>query len=108
MDNVIHVLMLLAAIASGIATAIPLAVKLVEAVKALVKERNWSKLVDETIEYMAIAKDKFDDNTNKKEWVMSMVKHSAETLKYEIDMDAISSLIDSICDVSKILRDQKA
>lgn len=107
MDNVIHVLMLLAAIASGIATAIPLAVKLVEAVKALVKERNWSKLVDETIEYMAIAKDKFDNNADKKEWVMSMVKHSAETLKYEIDMDAISSLIDSICDVSKILRDQK-
>lgn len=103
-----NTLMLLAAILSGIATAIPLVIKLVTAIQALVKERNWSKLVDETIEYMAIAKEKFDDNAEKKEWVMSMVAHSAATLKYDIDMDAISAMIDSICDVSKILRDQKA
>ena len=99
--------MLLAAILSGVATAIPLIIKLVEKVQEVMRERNWSKLVDETIEYMAIAKDKFDDNTEKKEWVMSMIQHSAEMLKYDIDMDAISKLIDSICDVSKILRDKK-
>lgn len=102
-----HTLMLLAAILSGVATAIPLIIKLVEKVQEVMRERNWSKLVDETIEYMAIAKDKFDDNTEKKEWVMSMIQHSAEMLKYDIDMDAISKLIDSICDVSKILRDKK-
>lgn len=103
-----HTLMLLAAILSGMATAIPLIIKLIEKVQELVRERNWSKLVDETIEYMAIAKDKFDNNAEKKEWVMSMVSHSAATLKYDIDMEAISKLIDSICDVSKILREKKA
>lgn len=103
-----HTLMLFAAILSGMATAIPLIIKLVAAIQALVKERNWSKLVDETIKYMAIAKEKFSDNAEKKEWVMSMVAHSATVLKYDIDMNAISALIDSVCDVSKILREQKA
>ena len=72
------------------------------------RERNWSKLVDETINFMAIAKEKFDDNEEKKAWVMEMVGHSAKMMKYDVDMDAISNMIDSICDVSKILRDQKA
>lgn len=99
--------MLIAAILSGIATAIPLIIRLVNAVQELVRERNWNKLVEEMIGYMAVAKDKFEDNADKKEWVMSMVQRSAESLKYEIDMEAIGRLIDSICDVSKILRDNK-
>ena len=101
-----NTLMLIAAIVSGIATAIPLATRLVKAVEALVRERSWSKLVDETITYMAIAKEMFDDNAEKKAWVMDMVRHAASSMHYDIDMDAISSMIDSICDVSKILRSQ--
>lgn len=103
-----NTLMLVVAILSGIATAIPLVIKLVDAVQKLVRERNWNKMVDEMIGYMAVAKEKFEDNADKKEWVMSMVQHSAATLKYDIDMDAISALIDSVCNVSKILREQKA
>ena len=101
-----NTLLLVAAIFSGIATAIPLCINLIEKVQELVRERNWSKLVDETIGYMAVAKEKFDNNAEKKEWVMSMVQHSADVMHYAIDMNAISDLIDSVCDVSKILRDK--
>lgn len=100
-------LYLLASVVAGLTTAIPLVVKLVNVVKALVCERNWSKLVDETINYMAIAKEKFEDGAEKKAWVMEMVALSAKKLKCDIDMDAIADLIDSVCDVSKILRDKK-
>lgn len=102
-----NILILLAAIVSGIATAIPLISKLVSSIQALVRERNWNKMVDEMIGYMAIAKEKFDDGAEKKTWVMEMVAESAKKLKCDIDMDAIADLIDSVCDVSKILRDKK-
>lgn len=105
--NVSEVLRLVLSILSGIAICIPLTIKLIDAIKALVKERNWSKIVDETMQYMAIAKEKFENNADKKEWVMAMVAHSAKALRYDVDMDAISNLIDSVCDVSKILRDTK-
>lgn len=32
-----------------------------------------------------------------------MVKASADTVKYDLDMDKISDLIDSLCDMSKIV-----
>lgn len=34
---------------------------------------------------------------------LAMVKASADTVKYDLDMDKISDLIDSLCDMSKIV-----
>ena len=51
--------------------------------------------------YMETAESKFDNGADRKEWVLAMVKASADTVNYDIDMNAVSDLIDSLCNMSK-------
>ena len=81
------------AILTGLATAIPLVVKLVEYVQKAVKEKNWNKLLDLVMSLMEEAEKKFEDGATRKEWVMAMVKSSADSINYDIDMEAVSELI---------------
>ena len=94
-------LQLIASIVAGLMTAIPLAIKLVEYVKKAIRERNWGKVLDLVMKYMAEAENKFDNGADRKEWVLAMVKASADTVDYDIDMDVISKLIDDLCNMSK-------
>lgn len=91
----------LVSVLAGLATAIPLAIKLVEYVQKAVKEKNWGKVLDMVMRYMTTAEEKFDNGADRKEWVLAMVKASAETVNYDIDMDVISNLIDDLCKMSK-------
>ena len=86
---------------AGLATAIPLAIKLVEYVQKAVKEKNWGKILEMVMKYMATAEEKFDNGADRKEWVLAMVKASADTVDYDIDMEVISKLIDDLCKMSK-------
>lgn len=88
-------------IVAGLAAAIPLVIKLVQYVQAAVKEKNWNKLLDLVMNLMEEAEIKFADGATRKEWVMAMVKASAESINYDVDMEAISELIDSLCDLTK-------
>lgn len=92
---------LIVSVLAGLATAIPLVIKLVEYVQKAVKEKNWGKVLDMVMKYMAVAEDKFDNGADRKEWVMAMVKASADTVEYDINMDAVSKLIDDLCKMSK-------
>lgn len=94
-------LQLIASIVAGLMTAIPLAIKLVEYVKKAIRERNWGKVLDLVMKYMAEAENKFDNGADRKEWVIAMVKASADTVDYDIDMEVISKLIDDLCMMSK-------
>ncbi len=94
-------LQLIVSVIAGLATAIPLAVKLVEYVQKAVKEKNWGKMLDVVMEKMVLAEDMFDNGADRKEWVLAMVKASADTINYDVDMEAISQLIDSLCEMSK-------
>ena len=94
-------LQLIVSVLAGLVTAIPLAIKLVEYVQKAVKEKNWGKMLDVVMEKMALAEDMFDNGADRKEWVLTMVKASAETINYDVDMEAISQLIDSLCKMSK-------
>lgn len=96
-------LQLMASILAGLITAIPLAIKLVEYVKKAVKEKNWGKVLDMVMKYMATAEEKFDNGAERKEWVLAMVKASADTVDYDIDMEVISKLIDDLCNMSKVV-----
>lgn len=96
------------AILTGLATAIPLVVKLVEYVQKAVKEKNWNKLLDLVMSLMEEAEKKFEDGTTRKEWVMAMVKSSADSINYDIDMEAVSELIESLCEMSKIVNRENA
>ena len=94
---------ILISILTGIATAIPLIVKLVEYIEKAVKEKNWSNVVQLVMNLMKEAEGKFEKGSDKKEWVLSMLETSANTINYEIDMDVIGELIDSMCAMSKVV-----
>lgn len=88
---------------AGLGAAIPLVIKLIEYVKKAVKERNWNTLLDMVMGYMEIAESKFETGAERKEWVLAMVEASAVTVNYDVDLAAISKLIDSLCSLTKVV-----
>ena len=91
------------AILSGLATAIPLAIKLVEYVQKAIQEKNWSKIIEIMIKCMKEAETQFENGASRKEHVMSMVKASADSINYDIDTNAIGELIDGLCDMANVV-----
>lgn len=90
-------------IMAGLVTAIPLVIKLVEYVQKAIKEKNWNAMLDMVMKYMETAEKKFETGAERKEWVLSMVKASADTINYDIDLNAIDQLIDDLCDLSNVI-----
>lgn len=88
---------------AGLATAIPLVIKLVEYVKKLYKEKQWSKMLELVLKYMAVAEEKFSDGATRKEWVMAMVKAAADSINYSVDEQVLSEMIDNLCAMSKVV-----
>ena len=98
---------LIVAIFVGLATAIPLIIELVKYVKAAIKEKNWNVILNLVIQYMQVAEEKFESGAERKEWVLEMVKESAKTVDYDLDLTAISNLIDQLCNMSKLVNTKK-
>lgn len=99
-------LQLIVSVLAGLATAIPLAIKLVEYVRKAVKERNWPKVVELVISLMTEVEGKMENGADKKAFVIGMLKASADTIDYDLnaeDYEKIGDLIDSMCDMSKVL-----
>lgn len=90
-------------ILTGIAAAIPLAAQLVKYVKKARMEKNWSKMIDLVVSLMQEAEGKLTVGADKKQWVLAMVKASADTIDYEVNLQQIGDLIDSLCDMSRVL-----
>lgn len=70
-----------------------------------VRAKSYNLMV---MNLMQTAETKFETGAERKEWVLAMVKASADTIDYDIDMDAISDLIDSLCNMSKVVNAPKA
>ena len=87
----------------GIAISIPLIVALIEYVKKAVQEKNWNNLLKLVTNLMIEAEEKFDNGADRKEWVLAMVKASADTINYDINIEEVGKLIDSLCDMSKVV-----
>lgn len=96
-----EILKLILAIIAGIATAIPLIVKLVAYVKACAKEKNWSKMLNLVMILMGEAEGMFADGAEKKAWVLQRLQLLSSTLDYDVDIDAVSKMIDALCEMSK-------
>lgn len=94
---------LIVSVLSGLAAAIPLVVQLVKYVRKAIQERNWPEVIKLVTNYMERAETMFEKGADRKEWVMAMVKASADSVDYDLDMDKISELIDGLCDMSKIV-----
>ena len=99
MENLNYVL----SIISGLCACIPLVLKIVQITKQYIKEKNWQKLLSLVMEWMQQAESKFKDGVEKKEWVLTMVKASAESINYNIDMTEVGKLIDALCDMSNVV-----
>lgn len=91
------------AVLSGLAAAIPLAIQLVKYVKQAIKEKNWAQVLSKVIDLMETAETKFAEGAERKEWVLAMLKASADGINYDIDYAAISKMIDALCDMSCIV-----
>lgn len=98
-----QIVSIIVAVLTGLAAAIPLAVKLYQAVKAAVQEKNWTSLLGLVVDLMEEAETKFADGATRKEWVMAMVQTSAEYINYPVDTEALSEMIDALCDMTKIV-----
>ncbi|MEG1562275.1 MAG: hypothetical protein RR365_00860 [Bacteroides sp.] len=88
---------------AGLATAIPLIITLVKYVQKAIKEKNWNNLLNLVMNLMAEAELKFAAGADRKEWVLSMVQASAKTINYDVDLEAVSVLIDSLCSLTKVV-----
>ena len=94
---------LVAAIASGLAATIPLVIKLVKYVEQAIKEKNWQVLLAKVTELMKVAELKFEEGAEREEWVIAMIKASADSINYNIDYDVVREMIRSFCAMSKIV-----
>lgn len=98
-----EILKYIVSIVSGLVAAIPLVVQLSKYVKLAVKERNWGVVLRKVVKLMETAESEFKDGAERKEWVLAMLKASADGINYDIDYDAIAEMIDSLCDMSKVV-----
>ena len=92
---------LVVAVLAGLATCIPLAMKLIQYVKKATQEKNWSGLLDLVMKLMEQAEKKFNDGATRKEWVMAMVQTSAEYVQYPMNVQALSDMIDQLTNLTK-------
>ena len=91
-------------ILAGLAVAIPAVISLINFVKAIEKEKNWSSLLSLVLGYMETAETNFQKGADRKKWVISMMRQSAAAVNFNYDEEAekkISALIGSICDTAR-------
>lgn len=98
---------LVVALLAGLATCIPLVLKLVQYVKKATQEKNWAGLLDLVMKLMEQAEKKFSDGATRKEWVMAMVQTSAEYVQYPMDVTALSDMIDQLTNLTKNVNAKK-
>lgn len=100
MENVNWVEMIVA-ILTGIATCIPLVIKLIQTVRESAKSKNWTALMQLVLKLMTEAEANFSTGAEKKAYVLDSIEAIKDTLNYDVDMDAVSAMIDSIIIASK-------
>ena len=89
-----------------LAVMIPLGIKFYQKSEELVREKNWPKLVSALSKYMEEAEHLFEEGADKKAWVLTMIKSTADQIDYKLteeDMKNLSDLIDTLCDMSKVV-----
>lgn len=99
--NVEQIVSVIVSILTGLAACIPLAVKLAQYAKQAAQEKNWGAFLGLAVDLIQQAEQKFNDGATRKEWVMAMVKTSAEYINYPVDSDALSELIDALVSMTK-------
>ena len=90
-------------ILKGLIIVVPLVASLIKYIKQAIQEKNWHQLIALVMSLMAEAEEKYDNGIDRKVWVLSMIEASANTINYPVDINQVGVLIDSLCDMSKIV-----
>lgn len=98
-----QIIALVVAVLTGLATTIPLIIKLIQYVKKSAQEKNWGNLLDLLITLMEQAESMFETGATRKEWVMAMAQTSAEYVAYPLDTAALSTLIDKLVSMTNTI-----
>lgn len=101
------ILNIILAIVTGLITAIPLVIKLVEYIKVAAREKNWGVLMQLVLKLMAEAEDNFETGAEREEFVIDSIKAMESTLNYDIDEEAIRSMIKAVVSASKKINIKK-
>lgn len=88
-------------IISGLVACIPLVIKLIEVTKKNVKEQNWTALMQLVLKFMTEAEVNYETGAERKQHVLNSIKAIESTLNYDVDIDKVGAMIDSIVEVSK-------
>ena len=94
-------------ILASLAIVVPLVVELVKYVQKAAKEKNWSALLTLVMNLMSEAEKQFDNGADKKAWVLGIVESSAGTINYDVNLEQVGELIDSLCAMSKAVNTNK-
>ena len=101
MENIEFWVNVVISVLTGVVTCIPLVIKLVQVVKESVKSKNWTALVQLVLKLMAEAEETNSTGEDKKNYVIKGIEAMKDTLNYDVDMEAVSAMIDSIITASK-------
>ena len=101
------ILSLILAIITGLSTAIPLVIQLIRYIKLAIKEKNFGKIMKIALELMAEAEENYATGAERKEYVMDSIIKLSDSLDYDVDLDAVSAMIDAIVASSKKINVKK-
>lgn len=101
MENVNIWIEIIIAILTGLATCIPLVIKLVQTIKEAVRAKNWAPMMQLVLRLMTEAEENYSTGAEKKAYVIDSINATKDTLNYDVDMDAVSAMVDAIIDVTK-------
>lgn len=107
MENLNFWVEIIVALLTGLVACIPLAIKLVQVIKNSVKAKNWTPLMQLILKLMAEAEDNYSTGEEKKAYVIDSIKALESSLNYDVDVDAISAMIDAIIDATKRINVKK-
>ena len=101
MENVSIWIEIIVAILTGIATCIPLVIKLVQTIKEAVKAKNWAPMMQLVLKLMTEAEDNYVTGAEKKAYVLDSIEAIKGTLNYDVDMDVVANMVDAIAEITK-------
>ena len=101
MENVNIWIEIVIAILTGLATCLPLVIKLVQVVKDSVKAKNWTPLMQLVLRLMTEAEENYSTGAEKKAYVIDSIEAIKGTLNYDVDMEAVSAMVDAIIIATK-------
>ena len=87
-------------IISGLVACVPLVVKLIEYTQKAAKEKNWTALMHLILKLVAEAEENYTSGADKKSYVVDSIKTIKRTLNYDVDMNVVSEMIDSIIEAT--------